>query len=208
MGPLGVTPPLGQSQFPPRAEAGQEPPAPARHFRCRHCLLKGCERCFRPTHPQSRYCNAACHQEAQRWRRRQASRTWRASELGKARRREQCQRYRRRIALVVLPESYFAAGSAKSEVPVVTTSSEVRETREGQRPASKSDDFSWRWCERPGCYVGFAVRSVLSPQRFCSCGCRRALRNVLDREQRYRQRRREGYRPSSRRARPASTGPP
>ena len=60
----------------------------------------------------------------------------------------------------------------------------------GPAPALKSDDFSLRWCERPGCYEWFAVAWALSPQRFCSSGCRRALRNVLDREARYRQRRR------------------
>jgi len=207
-GPLGVTPPLGQSQFPPGAEAGQEPLGPARHFRCRRCLLKGCEQRFRPTHPQSRYCSDACRRHARRWRRCRASRSWRASELGKDRRREQCRRYRRRIPLVVLPESYFATGSVKPEVPAVATSSEAPQTREGQRPASKSDDFSVRPCERPGCYVWFAVASAWSPQRFCSSGCRRALRNVLDREARYRRRRREGYRPPRRRSQPAPPRPP
>ena len=48
----------------------------------------------------------------------------------------------------------------------------------------------------------FAVPSDWSPQRFC-CGCAvEALRRVLDREARYRQRRRPGYRPRRRRPRP------
>jgi hypothetical protein len=203
--PWGARPPLGQAQFPLPIGSGQAPQALAGHFRCRHCLLKGCTRCYRPVHPQSRYCSAECRREAQRWRRRQASRTWRASELGKDRRREQSRRYRRRIPLVVLPESFFAH---ESTVPTVPPVDPTPEPREGQRPASNFADFLLRWCARPGCYVVFAVRSALSPQRFCSCGCQRALRNVLDREARYRQRRRDGYRPVRRRSRPASTGPP
>ena len=139
---------------------------------------------------------------------------------GKACRREQAQRYRRRIPLVVLPESLFTAGPAEPErspespalsAPAeasVLPAPEAPEAREGQRPALKSDDFSLRWCERPGCYEWFAVAWALSPQRFCSSGCRQALRNVLDREARYRQRRRDGDRPLQRRSRPASMRPP
>jgi hypothetical protein len=56
--------------------------------------------------------------------------------------------------------------------------------------------------------VVFAVGSVWSPKRFCSSGCRRALRNVLDREARYRQRRRDRDRFARQRSRPASTRPP
>ena len=82
---------------------------PARHFRSRRCLLKGCEQWFRPIRPQSRYCSDACRRQARRWRCRQAGRAWRASEHGKARRREQCRRSRRRIPLIILPESFFAA---------------------------------------------------------------------------------------------------
>jgi hypothetical protein len=52
------------------------------------------------------------------------------------------------------------------------------------------------------------VATALSPQRFCSGHCRRALRNVLDREARYRRRRRAGYRPRPRRSQPASARPP
>lgn len=203
---------MGRSQFPPRGEPGQGAAAPFGHFRCRRCLLKGCEQFYRPSHPQSRYCSDHCRRESELWRRRRASWTWRASALGKRRRREQSRRYRQRIPLVVLPESYFTVQPAQSEPPSVTnpmpSATPVPETREGQRPASKSDDLSLRWCKRPGCYTVFAVHSAFSPQRFCSCGCRRALRNVLDREERYRRRRRDGYRLPRRHARPTSARPP
>jgi hypothetical protein len=150
---------LGPIQYSVSPGLTQAPNHTAGGFRCRRCLLKGCEQFYRPTHPQSRYCCDACRREARRWRRQQASRTWRASEPGKARRREQSRRYRRRIPLVVLPESYFSAQSAPPESPFHPSATPVPETREGQRPALKSEDFSFRWCERPGCYEVFLVRS-------------------------------------------------
>jgi hypothetical protein len=151
-------------------------------------LLKGCERLYRPTHPQSRYCSDACRNAARRWRRRQASRTWRASAAGKARRRAQCQRYRRRRPLVVLAQLTHAAAPPCPAAP-----------REGQRPATIAEDCSVRCCQRPGCYACFQVASEWSAQRFCCRLCRQALRRVLDREARYRQRRRRGYRSPRRR---------
>ena len=204
---------MGPHQYPVPVGPTQEPAGPARHFRSRRCLLKGCTQEFRPTQPQSRYCSDACRRQARRWRCRQAARTWRASAQGKARRREQCRRSRRRIPLIVLPEALFAEPTPPPIQPertgdAVTPRAEPSAPREGQRPATISQDFSARPCQRPGCYVVFAFASAWSPQRFCSCGCRRALRNVLDREERYRRRRREGYRPPRRRARPTSARPP
>jgi hypothetical protein len=175
---------LGSPQYPVRGGLGQSSSVSARSFRCRRCLLKDCERFYRPTHPQSRYCSAACRLAARRWRRWQASRTWRASARGQKCRREQCRRYRRRIPLVVL-----------TEPPPLTSPSTVAAC-EGQRPATKPEDFSTRACERPGCYERFTTTSEWSPQRFCGPLCRRALRRVLDREARYRQRRRAGDRPA------------
>src|SRR5207302_10095461 len=75
---------------------------------------------------------------------------------------------------------------------------------EGQRPATFSTAFSFRFCQRPGCSEAFAVAFDYSAQRFCCSLCRLALRRVLDREARYRQRRRHGLR----RPRPARPPPP
>ena len=56
---------------------------------------------------------------------------------------------------------------------------------EGQRPAADCEFFC---CERPGCEERFA-RSSRSPcQKFCSPSCRQALRRVIERERRWRQR--------------------
>ena len=145
-----------------------------RRGRRRRCLLKGCERPFWPSHPQARYCSKGCQQAARRWRRWQSGQRYRSSAHGQERRREQSRRYRQRRAAA--ERAALPAG-----VPAL---------REGQRPAPESAEFYWRRCERPGCYKEFAVGHEHSPQRFCSVACRLALRRVLDREARYRQRRR------------------
>jgi len=216
-------------------EGGAASTVAATSLRERRCLLKGCERAYRPSHPQSRYCSEECRREACRWRRWRASRTWRASELGKERRQEQSRRYRRRIPLVVVdaepvadsepmevsadeptdePASPASASPASaspvsaspasaspaSASPALTDAIEIN-GREGQRAATKPEDFQVRVCARPGCYERFAVNGEWSARRFCSSLCRRALRRVLDREARYRRRRRAGFRPRRRQAR-------
>jgi hypothetical protein len=156
--------------------------------RPRRCLLKGCERLFWPCRPQTRYCNEACRQKAQRWRRWQASQRYRASEQGRQRRRHQSQRYRQR-------QRERQSAAADTQTPP-----------EGQRPALISTDFSTRPCHRPGCYELFTIRHDQSCRRFCSLACRQALRRVLDREARYRARRRRWRRQRlTRRVRPPNT---
>jgi hypothetical protein len=142
------------------------------HHRPRRCLLKGCERLFWPRRPRARYCSEACRQAARRWRRWQASQRYRATEQGRERRREQSRRYRQRVR-------ERSATSADRESP-----------GEGQRPASKREDFPARPCARPGCYDLFCVPQGQACKRFCSVACRLALRRVLDREARWRARRR------------------
>ena len=61
----------------------------------------------------------------------------------------------------------------------------VRRRRRGSAPADESGFFC---CDRPGCEDHF-VPSKRSPcQRFCSPACRQALRRVIERERRWRQR--------------------
>ena len=156
-----------QQVFPPGQEA-------RRPCRARRCLLKGCEQSFTPCHPQCRYCSSACAAAAARWRRVKASRRYRASADGRLRRREQNRRYRQR----------------RRQRELVGASADGSAAREGQRPAPDEEFFGTRMCDRPGCYVWFTVRHEHSSRRFCSIVCRLALRRVLDREARYRQRRR------------------
>lgn len=146
-------------------------PEGCRH-RLRRCLLKGCERLFWPRHPRSHYCSEACRAAARRWRAWHASQRYRATDNGKQRRREQSQRRRQRLC-------------ERQEA-----SADVSASREGQRIASDGGDLSMRPCDRPGCYDLFCVAHDHSHKRFCSAACRWALRRVLDREARYRARRR------------------
>jgi len=156
--------------------------------RPRRCLLKGCERPFWPRRPQTRYCSEGCQQAARRWRRRQASQRYRATDQGLERRRFQAQRNRQR-------RRERQRGSA-----------EAKSLCEGQRPASAREDSRSRRCERPGCYEHFPVQQEHSCRRFCSVACRLALRRVLDREARYRaRRRRRRCERVTKRARPPDT---
>jgi hypothetical protein len=133
----------------------------------RGCLLKGCEQAFQPLHPFSRYCSSACRAAARRWRQRRANRRYRATEQGKCRRRAQSCRYRARVR-----ECQRADSSSSID-------------HEGYPDPGGLPDFS---CQRPGCYEAF-VKAARSPlQKFCSVGCRQALRRVLIRERRWKQR--------------------
>jgi len=142
------------------------------HHRPRRCLLKGCERLFWPRRPQTRYCSALCQQAARRWRRHRAGQRYRGTDAGRERRRDQSRRYRQR-------QRERQTASADADSP-----------REGQRPGTASEDLLSRRCERPGCYEHFSIKHEHSCRRFCSVACRMALRRVLDRESRYRARRR------------------
>jgi hypothetical protein len=128
----------------------------------RRCLLKGCEQTFRPWHPLGRYCSSNCRAAARRWRQRTANRRYRASEQGKCRRRAQACRYRQRRRTCMESDSVTAG--------------------EGYPHPGEAENTC---CGRPGCYQTFA-RTARSPlQRFCSAGCRQALRRVLLRERRW-----------------------
>jgi hypothetical protein len=142
--------------------------------RRRLCLLKGCEQPFSPSHPQARYCSAECHTAARRWRCWRASRTYRASDHGQARRREQSRQYRQRLRARRAEREAEAAGVPEHP---------PAEPREGQRPAPNSEESC---CARPGCYEQF-VRCSRSPlQKCCGWLCRQALRRVRQREARWR----------------------
>ena len=68
---------------------------------------------------------------------------------------------------------------------------------EGQRAAEESGFF---FCDRPGCEEHFTLSKRSPCQRFCSSSCRQALRRVMERERRWRQRSRrtKRHRPTGR----------
>ena len=75
-------------------EPGQPP---GRRPRTRCCLLKGCERHFRPQQARQRYCSDECRRAARRWSRWKAQQSYRATAVGKERRNGQSRRYRQRV---------------------------------------------------------------------------------------------------------------
>jgi hypothetical protein len=216
-----------------RPERSGPPAEPAERLKgCRQrlCLLKGCEQPFWSQCPQARYCSEACQQSAERWRKQRSSRTYRGSDHGRAQRREQARQHRQRRREQRLAPTALAPPVVAASPPAASTSAEsaaVSARTEptasvtaaasgasaaelgscvGQRPALGCDDCAWRCCARPGCYAWFPVKHDHSRKRFCSVACRLALRRVLDREERYRARRRRWRRERlTRRRRPADT---
>ena len=132
----------------------------------RLCLLKDCEQTFRACHPFGRYCSSDCRAAARRWRQRTANRRYRASEQGKCRRRAQACHYRQRLR---------ERQTADSSPP---------DAGEGY---PHSEEVTDSYCRRPGCYETFAKTTRSPLQKFCSSGCRQALRRVLIRERRWKQ---------------------
>jgi hypothetical protein len=161
--------------------AGTTPPHRPAWARPRRCLLKGCEHWFLPSRPQCRYCSPACQQAARRWRRWRAQQKYRATADGRSHRQQQAHRYRQRVRT-----RSRSAGAARPE---------------GKRLPKNRAGLPLRCCDRPGCYVLFPLGTPAQPRRFCCPLCRRALRRVLDREARWRRRRRRGLRRPGRRSR-------
>jgi hypothetical protein len=83
------------STLPPEDREPGQPPGPRPRTRC--CLLKGCERHFRPQLARQRYCSDECRQAARRWSRWKAQQSYRATAAGKERRNGQSRRYRQRV---------------------------------------------------------------------------------------------------------------
>jgi hypothetical protein len=136
----------------------------AERLGCRICLLKGCNRAYRPKHPLSRYCSSACVDAAARWRQCLANRRYRASEQGKSLRRAQASRHRQRVRERPAAASSPCAGG------------------EGHGYAGRAQDSC---CQRPGCYETFLKTARSPQQKFCNARCRQALYRVWVRERRW-----------------------
>src|SRR5437016_1557900 len=70
-----------------------------RQPRNRACLLKGCGKSFRPTHPMARYCSEECRRKARQWSQWKSRQRWRESENGRKKRQEQSVRHREQLKL-------------------------------------------------------------------------------------------------------------
>jgi len=79
------------------AEGRESGQPPGRRPRTRCCLLKGCERRFRPQGAGQRYCSDEGRRAARRWSRWKAQQSYRETAAGKDKRNEQSRRYRQRV---------------------------------------------------------------------------------------------------------------
>ena len=154
---LGAEPPLGPLQLDSSISGFQCPPC---RPRSRDCLLEGCPRRFRPCCARRYYCSEACREAARRWSQQQAQEKYRASEKGKACRREQSRRYRERCR-----QRRKCSGNGSA--------SRWKTACEGHHQDSPGPKIC---CHRPGCYNRFVISSRSPLQRFCSSLCREALR--------------------------------
>jgi len=90
-------PPEDCTRRPDRCERCGGWKRPARRPRTRPCLLKGCERPFRPQQARERYCSRECREAAEKWRRWKAQQRYRATSAGRKKRNGQSRRYRERV---------------------------------------------------------------------------------------------------------------
>lgn len=90
-------PPEDCTHPPERRECAGGRKRPAHRPRARLCLLKGCERPFRPRRARERYCSPECRQAAREWSRWKAQQRYRATAAGKEQRNGQSRRYRERV---------------------------------------------------------------------------------------------------------------
>jgi hypothetical protein len=151
----------------------------------RICLRRGCHRVYRARRWNQRYCQ---HPEC-----RKLVRRWQAAKRQQQRRQQ--------------PEVRQAHAAAERERRARRRAASVRQSlpvsEEGALPEEKQDEGREAWsrskgspaffCDRPGCYD--AVRESCRCQaRYCSDGCRQALRRVRDRERKWLNRHTQGAR--------------
>jgi hypothetical protein len=110
-------PPEDCTRQPDRSELFGGRKRPVRRPRTRPCLLKGCERPFRPLRATERYCSRECRQAAEKWTRWKAQQRYRATSAGREKRNRQSQRYRERVR----NRKQTTPGEALPEAARVTT---------------------------------------------------------------------------------------
>jgi hypothetical protein len=159
---------VGPDQHVPNLVGAQAPECAPRS---RTCLLKGCERSFRPSCALQDYCSERCREAARRWSVFRAQQRYRASEQGKETRRQQSRRYRRRQR------------EARRSSPTKVPGSGFRRAREGHHKRTPGKKI---WCDRPGCYARFRLSARSPRRRFCCTCCRKALRRARERRKRWR----------------------
>lgn len=152
-------------------------------FPPRTCLRQDCNCVFLPGHWNQRYCREPdCARRLRRWQAAKRQRHHRSDpENGRKHAKAERQRRRRRREE---NRDRIAGSSPRSHTsnpdPVEPVS----------RAWSRSETIPENFCDRPGCYK--PVRpSRRAPAHYCSDPCRQAMRRVLDRERKYKQRKRK-----------------
>jgi hypothetical protein len=139
--------------------------------RKRLCLLKGCEQWFQPKVASSRYCSPKCRQKARQWSKKRSAERYRRSAKGKAARRKQAAVRRQRC--------------------------KEQRTESPRSPPSVGDHNECEEgfiCARPGCYERVTPTDRSPLKKYCCRNCYAAMRRVLERERRQRQRTHERQR--------------
>ena len=142
--------------------------ARGRRSRPRICLRKGCRRKYRPRCYNQRYCqDPECLREVRRWQaaRRKARHRRHADVKIKHAQAEKTRRQRAKAASQTVESP---------KLPPV-------------RGHAAQTFFSLPLCNRPGCHE-HPASSHRNWARYCCPACRQAIRNVLDRERKWRSR--------------------
>jgi hypothetical protein len=160
--PWEIEPPVGNHH----GKEKRRPKARARRPRERTCVNKKCGRKYHARRWNQRYCQGPeCRREVNRWlaARRQAERRKADAARAQHAQAEKVRRQRGQVRAQGCSETGTYAGAW-----------------------SRSKTFFARpLCDRPGCYEP-PVISSRNPARFCCAACRQAVRNVLDRERKWR----------------------
>src|ERR1022692_4094628 len=107
---------MGLTESPTSHPENQQPGGrklPARRPRSRRCLLKGCERRFRPRHVRQRYCSEHWRKAARVWSRWKGQKRYRTTAVGKQKRNGQSRRYRERVRSRKSPADEAVAEAAR-----------------------------------------------------------------------------------------------
>ena len=160
------TPSTSTSRFPPRL-----------------CHRKGCNAVFVPRCWNQRYCREAeCLQELHRWQNAKRQQ-WRRRRADVRRQHAEAERQRR-------GRQREEARVRQAEQSCLASSSSLPKSSLKRCAWSRSKKNPGDFCDRPGCFEPLRI-SCRAPAHYCSDECRQAMHRVLDRERKYKERKRK-----------------
>ena len=151
-----------------------------RRFPVRTCHRRHCGRVFSPRQWNQRYCREPdCLRELHRWEAAKRQRQRRKNE--KVRRQHADAERQRRSRKREERRAREASGTQDESVP------QAQIDGSESRAWSRSDKIPENFCDRPGCYDPVSP-SCRVAARYCGDECRQAVRRVLDRERKFKDR--------------------